>query len=370
MNLLGMLTSWASGQLFGDSEELADAPFQLSGNSGWFALGSGQLSAHSGYVPLAPEQPRRAGMVAPRRGMDGAREAAAALRSPASGAGGSAGRLRGSPAAAGDPAALVRGSPIELRGSPSELRSSPIVLGNPARDRGKHGSCALDRASRVLKGDFFVPEGRWDVATGAARASRTEPVGNGCMDGFCPGGAEDGIIGRDRYARVGGRSFRPCRGGIEYPPAFHGLRDAQSRIAPPVATALDPSGVEESGPVFVPPTCRFGQVGACGVGRAQGTPTSQSRSRWHERHRALFAPAGRGNVATGEARASRAQPVEGERADTNCPRGAAEATHAQGTHIHAREIIVVRRMRPEGRHAPLASADQHAASGGKVRHGA
>ncbi len=54
MNRQLVLDSWASGELFGISEQFARGGVELSGVSGWFALASGQLSGISGYLPLAP----------------------------------------------------------------------------------------------------------------------------------------------------------------------------------------------------------------------------------------------------------------------------------------------------------------------------
>jgi len=82
-----------------------------------------------------------------------------------------------------------------------------------------------------------------------------------------------------------GQFLRPCRGGVDSHDAFHGLRDGQSTVAPPVATARGPAWAEDSG-------------------------------------------------------------------------------NRRGNRVHALSGEV-----PEGRFAPIGSADQHAASGRRVRHG-
>ncbi len=115
----------------------------------------------------------------------------------------------------------------------------------PVEGGRERGDCVLGGGVLAPARAAFVPEGRRGVATGAARASRAEPVGHGRADVFCPGGAEEGAITQRGGARAGGRSLRPCRRGMHSTHALHGLRDGQSTVAPPVATTPGPVGAED-----------------------------------------------------------------------------------------------------------------------------
>lgn len=317
MNLLGILTGWTGGQRFGISEQFARAGIELSGISGWFALApaaqilprgdrprcggaarrdaTGQLShatddlsrppgqlenapggletspgglehapshlsrcpGHPSRSPGEPENAptrterlpsepegsgaarrppaaaRREGLEAPRRGMAARRRPGAAPRSPAvarrEGVAGARTGLDGPrrPGAArrgGGVVALARAVFV-----PEGRRGAPP----------RHG-WSIARA-------VFVPEGRRDVATGGAQGRRPErnpwtgagnalsaPAGRrsfaGCASApvdapfLCPSGAEENMND-----------------------AFHGLRSLEDSLTPPVATALDPSGVEDDG---------------------------------------------------------------------------------------------------------------------------
>jgi hypothetical protein len=144
---------------------------------------------------------RRDGMAAPRRGM-------AARRRPG--------------AAPGRPLAAPR---------------SPAA----ARRRGLDGArTGLDGPRRP---SIFVPEGRRDVATGGAKGRRPErnPWTGADNTLSAPAGRRTptGFAGASSYTPF----LRPCRGGVDLNDAFQGLRSLADSLTPPVATALDPSGV-------------------------------------------------------------------------------------------------------------------------------
>src|ERR1051325_5891557 len=70
------------------------------------------------------------------------------------------------------------------------------------------------------------------------------------------------------------RAFlRPCRGGPRFHHAFHGFRDAQSRVAPPVATARRPVGARNPAPLLL-----FARASAGTWGSAMATLTSPTSS--------------------------------------------------------------------------------------------
>lgn len=222
-------------------------------------------------------------------------------------------RLAGRPAHPAEPPSQLSRRPGRSEGSPSELDGRPTGPDGPgaaprspavARRGGMDGPrrpgagvrgrgfCALGRGAFTRDGGLFVPEGRRGVATGGALGRRPERnPWTGRDNGFsAPAGRRGSriITGASSYTRF----LRPCRGGVDSRIAFHGLRSLEDSLTPPVATALDPSGVVRR---------------------------------------------------------------EGPRVDV---------AHALAAGVHAFSGEV-----PEGRHAPLASADQHAASGEGVRHG-
>ena len=370
MNVKGILTSWAGEQRFGNSEQFARVGIELSGNTGWFAPASRQFSGISGYPPLAPAaqvlprggHPRHA----TRQSADAtdelsrppgqlSRRPSQLSRRPGGLAGltdesaGRPGHPAGPPGElAGRPGRLSR-RPGESDGRPSEpdgpgaARRPPTAARRegmhgarrPGAARGKgldgprrgldgpreHGLCALARAVFVPEGRrgapprhgwsiaraVFVPEGRRCVATGGASRSDAEPVDGTRGDISCPGGAEGCSPAREGRDPVNGRFLRPCRGGPRTHDALHGLRDGQSTVAPPVATALDPSGVEDDGTA-----------------------------------RAVFVPEGRWGVATGGASRSDAEPVDGTRGDISCPGGAEGCSPAR----EGRDPVNGRFLRP------------------------
>lgn len=155
----------------------------------------------------------------------------------------------------------LAGRPDELAGCPDGLEVRPGRLsGRPGRLSGRSTEPdgrptgledrevgARSPGAALRGGRFFAPAGRWGVATGGASRSDAEPVDKRRGEIVCPGGAAE-WVGADlgqQHAR--GQFLRPCRGGVDSHDAFHGLRDGQSTVAPPVATALDLSEVEDSG---------------------------------------------------------------------------------------------------------------------------
>jgi hypothetical protein len=254
MNSLGILTGWAGGQRFGISEQFARAGIELSGNTGWFAL------APAAQILLRGDRPRDAtGHLADATGRLSRRPDHPA-EPPSQSAGltaESAGRPGGLAGLTGDPA----GRPNESSRRPGESDGCPIEPDGPgaARRRGmaapREGMDAPGRGMhgprrpgvRALARAVFVPEGRRGVATGGASRSDAEPVEGIAPARVCPGGAEGSSPARDGRDHVNGCFLRPCRGGPHTHDAFHGLRDGQSTVAPPVATPLDPSGVEDDG---------------------------------------------------------------------------------------------------------------------------
>lgn len=286
MNLLGMLTCWTGGQ--------------LSGISGWFTLApaaqilprgdrprhaTGHLADATGQSSRLPDDLEDA-TDGPECSPDGLEDATGHLsRSP--------GHSSRSPGDLEHAPTRPERLPSEPEGSGAERRRGMVArrggmdgartgLVDPRKGgvfvpEGRRG--APPRHGWSIARGLFAPTGRRDVATGGASRSDAEPVGRFGVNVSCPGGAE----GRsDRGMRHG--SSAPAGAGFHIRPSPTGC--VGEAPTPPVATGRDPSGVEGGGRVFVPPTCRSGQVGAGGVDRAKGAPTSQSRSRWHERHRA------------------------------------------------------------------------------------
>jgi len=198
--------------------------------------------------------------------------------------------------------------PVEPEGSGDGARRPGAACreGMAASRRGMGGP--RERGFCARGGLLLVPEGRWGVATGGASRRDAEPVDGTRACGFCPAGAEGSSPTRHGRTGADGAFLRPCRGGFDAHDAFHGLRSLEDSLTPPVATTLDPSGVERHGD-----DCREN-----GHARAIG-----ARARAGGVHAfVVFVPEGRRGVATGGARASRAEPVDGTRACGFCPAGA------------------------------------------------
>lgn len=317
MNSLGILTGWAGGQRFGISEQFARGGIELSGISGWFAL------APAAQILPRGDRPRHATDPAdgvPRHLADATAELSRRPDHPAeppSQSAGLTGRLAGRPGESSHRPSQLSRRPGESDGRPSEPDGRPNEPEGPgaARRRGmaapREGMDAPGRGMhgprrpgvRALARAVFVPEGRRGVATGGASRSDAEPVEGIAPARVCPGGAEGSSPARDGRDHVNGRFLRPCRGGPHTHDAFHGLRDGQSTVAPPVATPLDPSGVEggrsaragdvlfragevpeappAARPAGISPPCRAGDrlfsAGEVPEGRPPHTPL------WHQR---------------------------------------------------------------------------------------
>jgi hypothetical protein len=292
MNLLGMLTRWTDGQ--------------LSGNTGWFALAPGQFSGDSGYLALGPaahvqgsehrarhatshladatdELSRRPGHLSRRPdGLAGlTHESAGRPGHPAEPPGalaGRPGRLSRRPGPSAEPPDQSDGRPGEPEGSGDGARRPDAASRGSvaARREGmdglrtgldgprERGFCARGGGDLALARAVFVPEGRRGVATGGAQGRRPE---------------RNPWTGTDRElsAPAGRRSFAGCASAAVDAPflcpsgaeenmndAFHGLRIAPSGDAPPVATALDPSGVSGEVPEGRPPHTPLWHQRTCG----------------------------------------------------------------------------------------------------------
>jgi len=210
---------------------------QLSGSSGWFALTPaaqilprGDRSRHAtGHLANATDDSSRSpGDLEDATGRlenapDGLEHATGhPSRHP--------GRLSRSPGESENAPARPERLPSEPEGSGAARREGMDGPRRPA-------DCALARA-------VFVPKGRRGVATGGALGRRPE---------------RNPWTGREktRTAPAGRRSF-VVRGGVfekglflcpsgaeeNMNDALHGLRSLEDSLTPPVATALDPSGVE------------------------------------------------------------------------------------------------------------------------------
>jgi hypothetical protein len=233
MNLLGVLTRWTDGQ--------------LSGNTGWFALAPGHGPGPGGHrARHATDELADATDELSRRPVQSAGRPDGLSRRPAESDGrpsepdGRPGEPEGGGDGARRPGAALRRGGAARREGTDGARAG---LDGPL----ERGFCARGGGVPAPARAVFVPEGRRGVATGGASRRDAEPVGRTRAGGFCPGGAEEGIIGRRGRAGKDGRFLRPCRGGIDTHDAFHGLRLLEDSLAPPVATALDPSGVERHG---------------------------------------------------------------------------------------------------------------------------
>ena len=160
---------------------------------------------------------------------------------------------------------------------------------------------------------LLAPTWQRGGATSGASRGDAEPVETGRADGFCPGGAE----GSNDRAMMR-TSSAPAGAGVSHETLSTGC--AGEAPTPPVATGRDPSGVSDCG--------RSLNIGA--RGRAGGV---RFRS-----------------VEVAEA------PAAARPSDISGPNRACG-------------VLAINGEVPEGRHAPLASADQHAASGEGVRYG-
>ncbi len=254
MNRQPILDSWASGELFGISEQFARGGIELSGISGWFALAPGQLSGISGYLPPAP-----AAQILPRG--DRPRHATSELADatgelsrrpdhpaePPSQSAGLTGRLAGRPGGlAGRPGESSRRPsqssrrPGESDGRPSEP-DGPGAARREGMDGARTGMDGTRRPGEARRGGaVFVPEGRWDVATGGASRSDAEPVEGIAPARVCPGGAEGS---NDRVMVQ--NSSAPAGAGITQRALSTGC--VGEAPTSPVATPLDPSGVGRHG---------------------------------------------------------------------------------------------------------------------------
>lgn len=159
---------------------------------------------------------------------------------PPSQSAGLTGRLAGRPGESSRRPSRLSRRPGESDGRPSE----PDGPG-AARREGMDGARRPGAARRG--GAVFVPEGRRGVATGGAMGRRPE---------------RNPWTGREktRTAPAGRRSFAGCVSAPVDAPflcpsgaeentndALHGLRSLEDSLTSPVATALDPSGVERRG---------------------------------------------------------------------------------------------------------------------------
>jgi len=202
--------------------------------------------------------------------------------------------------------------PVEPEGSGDGARRPGAACreGMAASRRGMGGP--RERGFCARGGLLLVPEGRWGVATGGASRRDAEPVDGTRACGFCPAGAEGSSPTRHGRTGADGAFLRPCRGGFDAHDAFHGLRSLEDSLTPPVATALDPSGVEDGR------SARAGDL----LFRAGEVPEAPPAAR---------------------------------------PSGISAPCRAGDRLFLAGEV-------PEGRHAPLALADLHAGGSG-VRRG-
>jgi hypothetical protein len=256
MNRQPILDSWTGGQLFGNTGQFALAPGHGPGPGGHRAR-----HATDELADATDELSRRPGQLAGRPdGLAGLTdESAGRPGDPAE----PPGELAGRPGRLSRRPSQSDGRPGEPEGGGEGARSPGAALrrGGGARREGidglragfdgprERGFCARGGGDLALARAVFVPEGRRGVATGGASRSDAEPVGRTRAGGFCPGGAEESSPARDGRAGENGRFLRPCRGGFDTHDAPHGLRSLEDSLTPPVATALDPSGVERHGHV-------------------------------------------------------------------------------------------------------------------------
>lgn len=240
MNRQPILDSWASGELFGKSEQFARGGIELSGISGWFALASAaQILPHGDRPRHATSHLADATDQLSRRpdGLAGLTDESAGLTGhPAGPPGelaGRPGRLSRRPGESDGPGAARREGRHGPRRPGAARRGGMDASGRGLDGPREHGSCALARA-------VFVPEGRRGVATGEARASRAEPVGRMSPARVCPGGAE----GSNHRVMMPNSSAPAGAGWIQRTLSTGCVGETPT---PPVATALDPSGVERHG---------------------------------------------------------------------------------------------------------------------------
>jgi hypothetical protein len=254
MNLLGILTSWTDGQLFGNSEQFARAEVELSGISGWFALASGHGPGPSGVArghatghlaDATDELSRRPSQLSRRPGgLAGLTdESAGRPGHPAEPPGELAGRpgcLSRRPGPSAEPPDQSDGRPGEPEGGGDGARSPGAAHREGMDGPRERGFCARG-------GAVFAPTGRRRVATGGATGRR--PERNPWR------GTESWISAPAGRRSFAGRASAPvdapflCPSGAEenMNDALHGLRSLEDSLTPPVATGRDPSGVGEDG---------------------------------------------------------------------------------------------------------------------------
>lgn len=273
MNRQPILDSWASGELVGNSEQFARVGIELSGNTGWFALApAAQILPRGGRPRHATgELSRRPSQLSRRpAGLAGLTDESAGLTGhPA----GPPGELAGRPGRLSRRPAGPDGRPSEpdgpgaarRRGMAARRRPGAVPReGTDAPGRGMYGP--RRPGVRALARAVFVPEGRRGVATGGGRRRRPEPVDRTRADGFCPGGAEGS---NDRGMMP--NSSAPAGAGTHLRPSSTGC--VGEAPTPPVATALDPSGVEEGALVFAGevPEGRHAPLASAGLLAGGGT---------------------------------------------------------------------------------------------------
>lgn len=240
MNRQPALDSWASGQLFGISEQFARGGIELSGISGWFALAptaqivpsghrprhaTGHLSHATGPADGIPRQLANA--------TDELSRPPGQLETSPGGLENAPGRLSRSP-----------GEPENAPTHPARLPSEPEGSGAARRDSVAARRAGLEAPRRGMAarrgGEFFVPEGRRGLVTGGASRSDAEPVEGIAPARVCPGGAEGS---NDRLMRQ--NSSAPAGAGITQHTLSTGY--VGEAPTPPVATPPDPSGVGRHG---------------------------------------------------------------------------------------------------------------------------
>lgn len=213
---------------------------QLSGSSGWFAL-----------TPAAQILPRGHRL---RHATVELSDATGQSSRPPDDLEDATGRSENAPDGLENAPGRSSRHPGRLSRSPGELEHAPADSERPpsepegsgaARREGMDGARRPGAARRG--GAVFVPEGRRGVATGGAMGRRPE---------------RNPWTGREktRTAPAGRRSFAGCVSAPVDAPflcpsgaeentndALHGLRSLEDSLTSPVATALDPSGVERRG---------------------------------------------------------------------------------------------------------------------------
>lgn len=109
----------------------------------------------------------------------------------------------------------------------------------PRRDAAGCPKCGYTLWQRTA--GAFAPKGRATVATGeASREATSGTRGNESQEHFRPGGAVEAPDAIDAHT-----SPSPLQGDDDSAHHSHGFRDAQSSVAPPVATFRSPSGAKD-----------------------------------------------------------------------------------------------------------------------------